>query len=165
VDESGDRAYARAPQVEDLARICRALNAAQARYVLIGGFAVIAHGGGRTTNDIDLLVDDSPENVSRIKSALSILPDRAVAEVNDDDVRQYVVVRVADEVVVDLMGRACGLGYAEVVTDAEEFELEGVRVPVASKKTLVRTKETARPMDRADREFLQRLIAEEESAT
>jgi hypothetical protein len=109
VDHANDRAYARAPELDDLVRICRSLNEAGARYVLIGGFAVIAHGGGRTTMDIDLLVDDSPENIVRVKSALRVLIDQAVDEVADDDVRRYAVVRVADEVIVDLMGRACGL--------------------------------------------------------
>jgi hypothetical protein len=46
--------------------------------VLIGGFAVIAHGGARTTRDIDLLVDDSPENVARIRTALRILAARSM---------------------------------------------------------------------------------------
>lgn len=70
---------------------------------------MIAHGAGRFTNDIDLLVDDDPVNVRRVKSALSVLVDNAAADVADDDVRRHVVVRVADEVVVDLLGRACGV--------------------------------------------------------
>src|SRR2546426_216040 len=45
-----------------LVRIYRALNDAGARYLLIGGFAVMAHGAGRFTKDIDLLVDDAPAN-------------------------------------------------------------------------------------------------------
>jgi hypothetical protein len=53
-----DDAWARAPEPEDLVRICRALNDAGARYVLIGGFAVVVHGAARFTKDIDLLVDD-----------------------------------------------------------------------------------------------------------
>jgi len=161
VDPANDRAYARAPEVDDLVRICRSLNEAGARYVLIGGFAVIAHGGGRTTRDIDLLVDDSPENIVRVKSALRVLVDRAVDEVADDDVRRYAVVRVADEVIVDLMGRACGLTYSDVIPDADSMEVDGVPIPVASKRTLIRTKETVRPSDLADRQFLQSLIDEE----
>jgi hypothetical protein len=73
VDDADDGPYAREPQIEDLVRICRALNEAGARYLLIGGFAVIAHGGARTTKAIDLLVDASPENVARVKQALRIL--------------------------------------------------------------------------------------------
>lgn len=63
------RRLARAPEPEDVARICRALNEASARYVLIGGFAVVAHGAGRLTKDIDLLVDTAAENVARIRDA------------------------------------------------------------------------------------------------
>jgi hypothetical protein len=64
VDDPDDGTYSRPPNLEDVARIGRALNEAQARYVLIGGFAVIIHGSGRTTKDIDFLVDPSPENVA-----------------------------------------------------------------------------------------------------
>lgn len=86
MDAGDDAAFARAPEPEDLARICRALNEHGARYLLIGGFAVIAHGAGRFTKDIDLLIDDSPDNVARVRAALSVLADNAVAEVADDDV-------------------------------------------------------------------------------
>jgi hypothetical protein len=100
VDDTHDGPYAREPQIEDLVRICRALNEARARYILIGGFAVIAHGGARTTKDIDLLVDASSDNVSRVKQALRILEDRAIDQVADTDVARYTVVRVADEIVL-----------------------------------------------------------------
>jgi hypothetical protein len=158
VVDQGDDGYARAPEPEDVVRICRALNEAGALYLLIGGFAVVAHGAGRFTKDVDFLVEDSPENVARVKRALSVLQDDAASEVADTDVREHVVVRVADEVLVDLLGRACGLDYAAAVADAEEIELGGVVVPVASPRTLIRTKDTARPQDAIDRAFLEGLI-------
>ena len=142
MDDQDAAAYARAPEPEDLVRICRALNAAGARYVLIGGFAVLAHGASRFTKDIDFLVDDAPENIARVKQGLAVLADNAAAEVADSDVRDHTVVRVIDEVIVDLMGRACGLSYADVAADMEWHEMSGVRVPVASPAALVRTKDT-----------------------
>ena len=150
--------YARAPEPEDVVRICRALNEAGALYLLIGGFAVVAHGAGRFTKDVDLLVEDSPENVARVKRGLSILQDDAAAEVSDTDVREHVVVRVVDEILVDLLGRACGLSYADAAGDAEAMDLGGVVVPVASARTLIRTKDTARPQDAIDRAFLEGVI-------
>jgi hypothetical protein len=158
VDEPDDDRYARAPEPADVVRICRALNEAGARYLLIGGFAVIAHGAGRLTKDIDLLIDDAPENVARVKRALAVLADNAAAEVADDDVQRHVVVRVIDEVIVDLMGRACGVGYAEAVLDAESFEREGVAMRVASPQTLIRLKDTPRPQDALDRAFLEGVL-------
>ncbi len=158
MDDTDAVEYARAPEPEDLVRICRALNEAGARYVLIGGFAVIAHGASRFTKDIDLLVDDAPDNIARVKRGLAILADNAAAEVADHDVRDHTVVRVVDEVIVDLMGRACGLAYAEVAADMEWIELSGVRVPIASPATLVRTKDTYRPQDAMDRSFLRQVL-------
>lgn len=159
MDDQDAAAYARAPEPEDLVRICRALNAAGARYVLIGGFAVLAHGASRFTKDIDFLVDDAPENIARVKQGLAVLADNAAAEVADSDVRDHTVVRVIDEVIVDLMGRACGLSYADVAADMEWHDMSGVRVPVASPAALVRTKDTYRPQDAIDRSFLQQIIS------
>jgi hypothetical protein len=142
VDDQDDDRSARAPEPDDVLRICRALNELGARYLLIGGFAVIAHGAGRFTKDIDLLADN------------------AAAEIADDDVQRHAVVRVADEVIVDLMGRACGLSYAEAARDAETIEREGVPIPLASPATLIRTKDTHRPQDALDRAFLEGVLRE-----
>jgi len=160
VDDPHDGAYAREPQLDDLARLGRSLNAHHVRYVLIGGFAVIAHGGARTTKDIDLLIDAGQENVGRVRQALQILEDKAVNDVGDDDVARYSVVRVADEIVVDLMAKACGVDYADASRDAVTVEFAGVPMPVASPRTLLRTKNTVRPADAADRQFLQALVDE-----
>jgi hypothetical protein len=161
VDDAHDGPYAREPQIEDLVRICRALNDAGARSPLIGGFAVIAHGGARTTKDIDLLIDATPANVALVKQALRILEDHAVDEIADTDIERYAVVRVADEIVADLMARAGGIDYAEAATDAGRLTIDGVGIPLASLSTLVRTKNTMRPSDAADRRYLEeRLRAE-----
>ena len=119
---------------------------------------MIAHGGARTTKDIDLLIDASPDNVVRVKQALRILEDRAVDQVADTDVARYAVVRVADEIVVDLMARACGIEYGEAAQTAVDLTIGGVVIPVASAATLIRTKDTNRPSDAADRMYLQELL-------
>jgi hypothetical protein len=99
VDDQDDRGYSRAPELEDLLTLCQALNAEGVRYVLIGGFAVILHGFVRATKDIDLLIDASVENVQRLKRAMAVLPDNAIALIADDEVERYQVVRIADEIV------------------------------------------------------------------
>jgi hypothetical protein len=53
----------------------------------VGGFAVIQHGFLRNTGDIDLLIEGSPENQAKTKAALEVLPDKAVRELGEDDLR------------------------------------------------------------------------------
>jgi len=66
----------RPPSVEDLTRLANSLNELGAKYIVIGGFAIIAAGYTRATMDIDLLVDTSPENDAKVRDALADLPDR-----------------------------------------------------------------------------------------
>jgi len=42
---------------KEIIRVCEALNKEDAKYVVVGGCALILHGYYRTTHDIDLLVD------------------------------------------------------------------------------------------------------------
>ncbi|MCC6272099.1 MAG: hypothetical protein IT572_01415 [Deltaproteobacteria bacterium] len=128
---------------------------------MIGGFAVILHGFVRGTKDIDLLLDASPENIQKLKQAMSFLPDNAVALIQDDEIEKYAVVRVADEIVVDLMAKACGIGYEEAAKGLEWKEIEGVRIPLASKPLLIRMKDTIRPSDKMDVDYLRWRIQEE----
>lgn len=156
--------YSRAPEFEDLISLCRSLNKAGARYILIGGFAVIIHGYVRATKDIDLLVDSSQKNIRLLKKALGTLPDNAIAMIRDDEVEKYSVVRIADEFVVDLMAKACGIDYSEASRDVEFKEIDGVKIPIPKKELLLRMKNTVRPSDKADANFLKVLIEESEKA-
>jgi hypothetical protein len=107
-----------------------------------------------------LLVDGSPENQSRVKKSLEILPDKAVLEIAGDDLNDCVVIRVGDEITVALMAAACGVRYEDAVRDVEIITIEGVPIPIASPATLIRTKQTYREKDAIDRQFLERLLLE-----
>ena len=78
---------------------------------------MIHAGYPRFTWDLDILIDTAPENEAKIYMALRSLPDRAADELDPGDVSKYAVVRVADEIVVDLMKSASGIGYEEASKD------------------------------------------------
>ncbi len=151
----------RAPTEEDIVAICRLLNAEGAKYIIIGGFAVIYSGYGRTTGDVDLLFDTSAENEARVYRCLESLPDKAVLHLDPGDVEKYTVVRVADEIVVDLMKSASGIEYAEAAKDIVIREVQGVPIPFASPKLLWRMKKnTHRQKDAVDLLFLRQQYPE-----
>jgi len=148
----------RDPDQGDLLKICKSLNEHCAKYVVIGGMAMVLHGFNRGTEDIDLLVDKATENIVLLKKALSILPDNAVRKVLDNDVEEYGVVRVADEVVVDLMGSACGIDFKSAESHIEWHEIDGVKIPFASAELMLKTKQTLREKDEIDRVYLKRIL-------
>lgn len=150
----------RIPTQEDLIRVCNRLNELGARYIVVGGAAVIAQGLLRTTNDLDLLVEKSAENLGRVREALKVLPDQAASEMDLNDLEKYVVVRVNDEITVDVMGSACGLTFGGVSHLVDWQELGGVRIPFASPALLWLTKQTYREKDALDRAFLRKWFAD-----
>lgn len=148
----------RPPTVRDLLALCQAMNQAGAKYIVIGGMAMIQAGYVRATEDIDILVDSSNENQERIRAAMMKLPDQAVRDVRADDLEQYAVVRVADEIVVDLMKSACGIPYEEAKECIVVATIEGIAIPFASPELLWRTKQTLREKDALDLLFLKELL-------
>ena len=145
----------REPTLEDLRDLCRELNQRGARYVVIGGFAIRAAGYIRRTMDVDLIVADDPDNEARVFAALATLPDNAVRELQPGELRQYTVIRVADEILVDLMRTAGGIDYAEAAKDVIIHEVDGVPIPFASPRLLWRMKAiTHREKDAGDLVFL-----------
>ena len=162
VTEDDGALESRPPTLNDLVALCRRLNDQEARYVVIGGMAVIQAGFVRATEDIDLLIDASPANVQRVRRALAQLPDGAAHDLSDDDVESYTVVRVADEIVVDLLKLACGVSYEGAQSEVEQVVIDGVRIPFATPELLWRTKQTVRDKDMLDRTFLARLLGKSE---
>lgn len=157
-EDDGTTLEARPAGLDDLVTLCRNLNREGARYIVIGGMAIIQAGFVRATEDIDLLVEVSADNLARVQRALMELPDQAVRDMTDDDLDHYVVVRVADEFVVDLMKAACGVEYGDASSLIDRVEIEGVEIPFATPELLWRTKQTLREKDRSDRAFLAELL-------
>ena len=122
--------------------------------------AMVLHGFNRGTEDIDLLADKASTNIALLKKALSFFPDNAVREVLDNDMVEYGVVRVVDEVVVDLMGSACGIDFNSAQSQIEWHEIDGVKIPFASAELLLTTKQTLREKDEIDRLYPRRILGQ-----
>lgn len=54
----------------DLKEFIESLNANAVRYLIVGGYAVAAHGHPRYTKDLDVWLELSPENADRVLAAL-----------------------------------------------------------------------------------------------
>ncbi len=71
------------------------------------------------------------------------------------------VVRVADEIVVDLMKLACGINYEEASKSILPVKIQDTIIPFASPELLLRLKNTIREKDKIDRLFLEQLLRQD----
>jgi predicted nucleotidyltransferase len=150
--------FSRPATLNDLKQLVNALNEAGADYLLIGGYALAAHGYQRATVDIDLAVPATAEAGERVKSALMVLPDQAAKDLDPTWFVEGDNIRVADAFVVDLMLNANGYGYSELRRYTQTIDLDGVPVQTLSLEGLLLTKQTMREKDVADRIIIERAL-------
>jgi hypothetical protein len=158
----------------DVEGLLAALEEAKVHFVVIGGFAVGAHGYPRATKDLDIVPDPAPENLERLAGLLSDLnasvlgmeefakeevvqPDAAGLEMGGNFVLATSRGRLD---IMQLIGP--DLEYADLDSAAVEDEVFGHRVRFCGFDHLVAMKEAAgRPEDEID---LKRLRESREGA-
>jgi hypothetical protein len=134
-----------------LLRVCQLLNEAGAKYLICGAQACILHGLVRTTEDVDILVEPTEENCQRVIDGLARMQDGAARELTPRDILDNVVVKVADEVEVDVSTKAWKVSYGDAAPSAKQVVLHGIIVPYLGLDTLIASKETYRDQDSIDR--------------
>jgi len=150
--------YSRPATLEDLKALIASLNEQGADYLLIGGYALFAHGYHRATTDIDVLVPATQEAGIKIRAALMVLPDQAAKDIDPAWFDEGENIRVADAFVVDIMLNACGETYETLMQYAETVDLDGVPVRTINLEGLLLTKQTMREKDVSDRIILERAL-------
>jgi hypothetical protein len=134
---------------DDLLRVCSLLNEQGVKYLVAGGHACILHGIVRATEDVDILIDASEENCKRVLAALGQLKDGAARQLSAQDLMDNVV-KIADEVQVDVSIHAWKVSYEDAIASAREVTVEGVRIPFLGLDCLIASKETYREKDAFD---------------
>ncbi len=140
---------------DEALRVVEALNVAGVDYVVVGAVALGAHGLVRATEDLDVFVRPDKENIERLRKALrAVWDDPEIEKITAADLcGDYPAVRYGPpegDLYIDILTR---LGEATAYTDLEvqDREIGGVRVRVATPRTLYRMKRgTIRAIDHAD---------------
>lgn len=151
------------PSPLDVEGLLAALEQAGVRFVVIGGFAVGAHGYPRATKDLDIVPDPDPENLARLAS---LLPELNASVLGMEDFAEDEVVQPDADglamggnfVLITRHGRldimqliGPDLEYADLDSAAVEDEVFGHRIRFCGFEHLIAMKEAAgRPEDEID---------------
>jgi hypothetical protein len=144
-----------------LVELASAMNEEGVEYIVFGGAAVNLHGIMRGTEDYDIFLRPTPENVESLKRALKRMwDDPSIDEITDNDFcGEFRSIRYGppeDDVFIDFVA-ALGEAFAYDDLEAEIHTVENVPIRIATPRTLVRMKrDTVRPKDRLDADLLRR---------
>jgi hypothetical protein len=143
-----------------------------AEYVLVGGYALAFNGLVRQTGDVDVVVRNIPGNNRRWIAALCELPDGAAKElVAESDnpfpseidpntgAEEAGVIRVADEFIVDVMPKACGLAFDDLKPFTQRVRHLARPINVLDLRGLRATKQTTRARDAEDLQHIEAALA------
>jgi len=145
---------------DPLLRLLRRFRDEGVEYVLVGGQAVRLNGYLRATEDVDVLVKPTRANGEKIIRALSFLVasrelDAAWFVPSEDGNVENI--RVADDLLVDLLFSANGETYESVQPYVRELVIEGTPVKVLNIDGLIKTKTDYREKDLLDKQMLSRI--------
>lgn len=141
----------------DFRDMLSALSAEKAEYLVVGAYALAAHGLPRATGDLDLWIRSSEENAEAVWRALQRFGTLAPGIDKKDLRNPGTVIQIGVQPRrIDLLTTIDGVRFSEAWLQRLEIELDGIRVPVLSRADLIRNKKAAgRPKDLADLETLE----------
>ena len=136
----------------DFVEMLSALSAAGVEYLIVGAYAMAAHGLPRATGDIDLWVRPTPDNAARVIRALEAygapLFDLTAADLTRSDTVFQIGVPPGR---VDILSGVSGLEFDEAWASRVAVSLAGLEVAAIGFDALLKNKLAAgRPKDLAD---------------
>ena len=141
---------------QDFIDLLRELRAAEARFMVVGAYAVSFHSHPRTTGDIDIWVEPTPENAAKIMAALSAfgapIEDLRATDLATDGLVYQIGVAPRR---IDLLTSLTGLDFTSAWRHHVMGNLGGVECPIIGRDELIHNKRAlGRPRDLADLEAL-----------
>ena len=130
-----------------------ALLDAEAEFVIVGAFALAAHGNPRSTGDIDIFVHNTAENAERVLKALQTFGAPLSEIAKSDFEKPDMVFQIGlPPRRIDILTSLEGIsGYEEAQKSQISTRVDGLDLPVLGRDVLIRNKTAlGRPQDMAD---------------
>jgi len=141
---------------KDFKEFVELLNSTHVEYLLVGGYALAAHGHPRYTGDIDFWVNPTPENARRLMQVLRSFGFGALGLAEDDFLQPEAVVQLGyPPARIDLLTAIDGVAFPECYARRRTVSLDGLELCLIDIDDLRANKRASgRPKDLADLDAL-----------
>ncbi len=132
-------------------------------FAVVGGVAVIFNGYERVTQDTDILVNDSPENIRALLKLLEQWGEGWARELKPEEfIPQEGCIRVMEDFDLDIFTRMRGKSLEDFRPRLRFLEASGVRIPYLSPTDLIFLKQDSwRDKDKLDVLAMKEIVARE----
>lgn len=110
----------------DFKEFAELLNAHRVDYLVVGGYALAAHGHPRYTGDIDFWIDQQPDNIERLLAALRDFGFQSLGLTLDDFAPDAVIQLGQPPRRIDLLMGIDGVQFADCQTRREVIVVDDV---------------------------------------
>ena len=127
------------------------------RFLVVGGYALAAHGHPRMTKDLDVLVEPDPSNAERLVAALGDFGFGTIGLETADFIEPGAVVQLGyPPIRIDILTSIDGVPFEQAYDRRADVDVDGRHVPVIGRDELIANKRaTGRLQDLADVERLE----------
>jgi len=143
----------------DFFDIAAALQEEGAEFLVVGAFAMAAHGLPRATGDLDVWINPVPENASRVWRALLRFgaPVEAASLTVGDLVDPHMVFQMGQPPRrIDIITGIDGVSFGDAWPNRKLVTVEGLEIPCLGREELIRNKRASgRDKDLVDLKTLQ----------
>jgi hypothetical protein len=141
---------------QDVVDLLHAFVAAEVRFLLVDAYALAVHGRPRAAGDLDVWVDPSPDNATRVAGALAAFGAPLDDVTEADFARAGITYQIGlPPGRIDILTALTGLTFADAWPDRVRTRIAGVEVNVIGREAFIRNKKaTGRTKDLADIEDL-----------
>ena len=128
------------------------------KFLLVGAYAMGAHGYPRATGDMDIWVEPTAENSVRVYRSMETFG----ALLHEIDETTFATPNIVFQIGVaprriDIITTISGVGFDDAYQQRQVLEMEGMSIPILSLGDLIRNKRaTGRDKDRLDAERLEK---------
>lgn len=137
---------------KDFRDILSAFCEEKVEFMLVGAYALAAHGLPRATGDIDLWIKRSNENAERVWRALKKFGAPLSDLAKDDLTSSGTVIQLGvTPQRIDILTEITGVEFEQAEPERLIISIEGIQIPVIGRTHLIRNKKAVgRPQDEAD---------------
>jgi hypothetical protein len=120
------------------------LNKHQVEYMVVGGYALAFHGEPRFTGDLDIWIDCTASNASKMVEVMNDFGAASLGFTKKDFLSRKIIKQIGQPPLrIDIMGEIDGVSYKEAMNNKQFFRSQSLSIPFIGVEDFIKNKKAS----------------------